>query len=131
MIRVPQSCSARREGLRCLGSGPLVMADAGAAAAEQTKQQELQGKLKERLQAEFVSAVDLSDGCGSKFQCVIISTLFEGKPLDLEALMRKVEVVPDQVDAMDVLDVLRRSTRGNTPCRARERTSVGLVAENR
>ena len=57
--------------------------DAAAAAAEEEVSPEdlLQAKLVERLQAEFVSAVDLSDGCGSKFQCVIISTLFEGKPL--------------------------------------------------
>lgn len=59
-------------------------ADAAAAAAteeELSPEDLLQAKLVQRLQAEFVSAVDLSDGCGSKFQCVIISTMFEGKPL--------------------------------------------------
>jgi putative hemolysin len=38
-----------------------------------------------------------------------MSALFLGHPLDLRALMRKAEVVPDQVDAMDALDVLRRA----------------------
>ncbi|WP_176591811.1 hemolysin family protein [Sphingobium sp. EM0848] len=39
----------------------------------------------------------------------IMTALFRGEGLDLEALMRKVEVVPDQVDAMDALEVLRRA----------------------
>ena len=52
-----------------------------AAAAEQTPEEVLTEKLKERLAAEFVSAKDLSDGCGSKFQCVIVSTQFDGKAL--------------------------------------------------
>lgn len=39
----------------------------------------------------------------------IMTALFRGEPLNLEALMRKGEVVPDQVDAMDALEVLRRA----------------------
>ncbi|WP_150291606.1 hemolysin family protein [Sphingobium estronivorans] len=39
----------------------------------------------------------------------IMTALFRGEGLDLEVLMRKVEVVPDQVDAMDALEVLRRA----------------------
>jgi putative hemolysin len=39
----------------------------------------------------------------------IMTALFRGKPLALAALMRRAEVVPDQVDAMDALEVLRRS----------------------
>ncbi|WP_066517313.1 hemolysin family protein [Sphingobium cloacae] len=39
----------------------------------------------------------------------IMAALFRGEMLDLEALIRKAEVVPDQVDAMDALEVLRRS----------------------
>ena len=39
----------------------------------------------------------------------IMTALFRGEPLSLEALMRKVDVVPDQVDAMDTLEVLRKS----------------------
>ncbi|EQB05910.1 DNA-binding protein [Sphingobium quisquiliarum P25] len=39
----------------------------------------------------------------------IMTALFRGEVLNLEALMRRVEVVPDQVDAMDALEVLRRA----------------------
>ncbi|HUD91598.1 hemolysin family protein [Sphingobium sp.] len=39
----------------------------------------------------------------------IMTALFRGEPLNLEVLMRRAEVVPDQVDAMDALEVLRRS----------------------
>ncbi|SCW67172.1 putative hemolysin [Sphingobium faniae] len=39
----------------------------------------------------------------------IMAALFRGEMLDLDALIRKAEVVPDQVDAMDALEVLRRS----------------------
>lgn len=39
----------------------------------------------------------------------IAVALIEGKPLDLRALMRPAPVLPDQVDAMDALGVLRRA----------------------
>ncbi|WP_188065429.1 hemolysin family protein [Sphingobium sp. KCTC 72723] len=39
----------------------------------------------------------------------IMSALFRGEALNVGALMRRAEVVPDQVDAMDALEVLRRS----------------------
>ncbi|WP_313802129.1 hemolysin family protein [Sphingobium sp.] len=39
----------------------------------------------------------------------IMTALFRGEGLNLEALMRRVDVVPDQVDAMDALEVLRRA----------------------
>jgi putative hemolysin len=39
----------------------------------------------------------------------IAVALIEGKPLDLRVLMRPAPVLPDQVDAMDALGVLRRS----------------------
>jgi putative hemolysin len=39
----------------------------------------------------------------------IMAALFRGEALDLGTLIRKAEVVPDQVDAMDALEVLRRS----------------------
>ncbi|KEQ51659.1 hemolysin family protein [Sphingobium chlorophenolicum] len=39
----------------------------------------------------------------------IMTALFRGEGLHLETLMRRVEVVPDQVDAMDALEVLRRA----------------------
>jgi putative hemolysin len=37
----------------------------------------------------------------------IVTALLEGRPLDLRALMREAPVVPDQMDAMDTLAVLR------------------------
>ncbi|XP_026472153.1 bolA-like protein 2 [Ctenocephalides felis] len=43
--------------------------------------QYLEEKLKTQLQAEHVEVVDLSDGCGDKFSAVIVSSVFEGKPL--------------------------------------------------
>jgi putative hemolysin len=39
----------------------------------------------------------------------IVTAFLEGKPLDLRALTRPVPVVPDQMDAMDTLNVLRRA----------------------
>ncbi|KQN04488.1 DNA-binding protein [Sphingobium sp. Leaf26] len=39
----------------------------------------------------------------------IMTALFRGESLDVQRLMRKAEVLPDQVDAMDALEVLRRS----------------------
>ncbi len=39
----------------------------------------------------------------------IMSNLMEGKPVDLEQMMRRAEIVPDQVDAMDALRVLQQS----------------------
>jgi putative hemolysin len=37
----------------------------------------------------------------------LVVALIEGRPLDLRALMRQAPVVPDQMDAMDTLNVLR------------------------
>ncbi|MDT9599748.1 hemolysin family protein [Sphingosinicella sp. GR2756] len=39
----------------------------------------------------------------------IVTAFIEGRPLDLRALMREAPVVPDQMDAMDTLAVLRRA----------------------
>src|SRR3546814_20015025 len=39
----------------------------------------------------------------------IVSAQFRGQFLDLRQLMRRAEVVPDQPDAMDALDHLRRA----------------------
>jgi putative hemolysin len=39
----------------------------------------------------------------------IVKALVEGRPLDLRALMRTAPVVPDQMDAMDTLRVLREA----------------------
>src|SRR3546814_771083 len=37
----------------------------------------------------------------------IVRAFIEGRPLDLKALMREAPVVPDQMDAMNTLSVLR------------------------
>ena len=37
----------------------------------------------------------------------IVAAQLAGKPLDLQALLRKAEIVPDQLDAMDALEILR------------------------
>lgn len=39
----------------------------------------------------------------------IMTALFRSEPLNIGALMRRAEIVPDQVDAMDALEVLRKS----------------------
>jgi putative hemolysin len=39
----------------------------------------------------------------------IVAALIEGRALDLRALMRPLLIVPDQVDAMDALETLRRA----------------------
>ncbi|EQB30515.1 hemolysin family protein [Sphingobium ummariense] len=47
--------------------------------------------------------------CGIVQARDIMAALFRGEALNLQVLMRRAEVVPDQVDAMDALEVLRRS----------------------
>lgn len=39
----------------------------------------------------------------------VLALLVEGRPVDLEALARKTEVIPDQLDAMDALRMLQQS----------------------
>lgn len=39
----------------------------------------------------------------------IVAAQIEGRPLELRAMMRKAEIVPDQLDAMDALEILRKS----------------------
>ena len=39
----------------------------------------------------------------------VVAALLEGRPLDVRALMRPLLIVPDQVDAMDALETLRRA----------------------
>ncbi|TFJ87505.1 hypothetical protein NSK_000857 [Nannochloropsis salina CCMP1776] len=42
---------------------------------------QIQSKLTEALQAVFVEAKDMSDGCGAKFEILTVSPTFEGKSL--------------------------------------------------
>jgi len=41
----------------------------------------IKNKIKEKLEADHVEVVDQSDGCGGKFEAVIVSKQFEGKAL--------------------------------------------------
>lgn len=41
----------------------------------------IKNKLTQALEAEHCEVVDQSDGCGGKFEVVIVSKQFEGKPL--------------------------------------------------
>lgn len=41
----------------------------------------IQEKLSKELETVHCQVSDLSDGCGGKFECVIVSSKFEGKPL--------------------------------------------------
>lgn len=41
----------------------------------------LQEKLQKELEATHVELEDMSDGCGAKFKCLIVSKKFEGKGL--------------------------------------------------
>ena len=41
----------------------------------------IKNKLKESLEAEHVEVVDQSDGCGGKFEAVIVAAQFEGRGL--------------------------------------------------
>ena len=41
----------------------------------------LKEKLTKELSAEHCEVVDESDGCGGKFQALVVSAQFEGKPL--------------------------------------------------
>ncbi len=42
---------------------------------------QIAGTLTAALQATHVEAVDLSDGCGAKFEVLVVSPAFEGKAL--------------------------------------------------
>ena len=39
----------------------------------------------------------------------IVAALLKGAPLDIRKLMRRAEIIPDQLDAMDALEILRSS----------------------
>lgn len=61
-------------------------ADSNQAAIEEDRiilAEELESKIREALgeKLDYVKAVDLSDGCGAKFEIEIVSSEFKGKPL--------------------------------------------------
>jgi stress-induced morphogen len=43
--------------------------------------EELEAKLQTVLEAVHVKAADLSDGCGAKFEVLVVSPQFEGKSI--------------------------------------------------
>ncbi|XP_041348858.1 protein BOLA2-like [Gigantopelta aegis] len=44
-------------------------------------QEKIESKLKQALDTTHLEVVDASDGCGAKFQVLVVSPQFEGKPL--------------------------------------------------
>ncbi|MFL6845607.1 MAG: hemolysin family protein [Allosphingosinicella sp.] len=78
--------------------------DAGAAPEE----------IREALLESPHSRIPVADGSVDRLIGVvqardIVAALIQGQPLDLRALSREAPVVPDQMDAMDALAVLRGS----------------------
>ena len=69
-------------------------------------------ELREALLATPHSRLPVAEGSVDRLVGVvqardIVTAFIEGRPLDLRALMRSAPVVPDQMDAMDTLAVLR------------------------
>ncbi len=56
-----------------------------------------------------VSGEDSDDIIGVVQARDIMAAQIQGLPLDLRSLMRRAEIVPDQLDAMDALEILRSS----------------------
>ena len=56
-----------------------------------------------------VTGDDIDDIIGVVQARDIVAAQMQGLPLDLRALMRRAEIVPDQLDAMDALEILRSS----------------------
>jgi len=57
----------------------LIRAAGAAVARAMVTPGELEAKLRDALQAEYVQATDLSDGCGAKYHLIVVSSAFEGK----------------------------------------------------
>ena len=51
------------------------------------------------LEPQFVKIVDTSDGCGSKFEAIIVSSKFEGVPL-LERQRQVNSVIADEMSSI-------------------------------
>jgi len=75
------------------------------------------GQVRAILEASPHSLLPVADGSVDKAVGVVkarevLATLLSGKPLDLAGLVRKAEVVPDQLDAIDALRILQSSGLG-------------------
>lgn len=71
-------------------------------------------EIRERLSSSSHSRLPVADGSVDNILGVvpvreIMAHLMDNKPIDLRAMIRKAEIVPDQVDAMDALRVLQES----------------------
>ncbi len=67
-----------------------------------------------QLQATPHSRIPVAEGSVDEIIGVIqardiVSALLDGKPLDLRAMLRSAPIIPDQVDAMDALEALRKA----------------------
>jgi stress-induced morphogen len=51
------------------------------ATEEAVSEVGLKAKLQSALQAQYVEVHDVSGGCGQSFEVVVVSNMFEGKPL--------------------------------------------------
>jgi putative hemolysin len=75
------------------------------------------GQVRDILEASPHSLLPVAAGSIDKVVGVVkarevLATLLAGKPLDLGSLVRKAEVVPDQLDAIDALRILQSSGLG-------------------
>jgi len=68
--------------------------------------QDIEAKLTEKLDAKYVQAEDLSDGCGSKFSVIVVSSAFEGV-----GLLQRQRAVNDALkEEMTSIHALRMKT---------------------
>lgn len=73
-----------------------------------------QGVIRAQLRAMPHSRIPVAEGSVDEIIGVveardIVSALLDGAPLDLRAMLRHAPIIPDQVDAMDALEALRKA----------------------
>jgi putative hemolysin len=99
-------------------SSGLKAVSAPASTAGGTRRKKLSKPGEVTLRRRFVETphtrVPVAEGSVDRIMGVvqsrdIVAALIEGRALDLRALMRPLLIVPDQVDAMDALETLRRA----------------------
>ncbi|OWZ07956.1 hypothetical protein PHMEG_00019580 [Phytophthora megakarya] len=65
---------------------------------------QLEAKIRREIGAALVEAVDLSDGCGSKFSLVVVHAGFEGQPL-LERQRRVNDCLKEEMTRIHALQM--------------------------
>nr|XP_037282097.1 bolA-like protein 2 [Rhipicephalus microplus] len=78
----------------------------------------IQEKLKKELEATYVDMQDISDGCGAKFNAIIVSPKFEGK-----ALLERHRMV-NSVLAVELKDIHAFSMKTMTPTQWEEKSNA-------